>query len=99
MRLIDAHKLHNALYEVYEKHRKEGNEYICEVMSKQIEPIILAASTVDAVEVVRCKGCKWSKKAETVKGSACGWLSTDNTEIIVFDDDFCNYGRRKESDI
>ena len=49
-------------------------------------------STVDAVEVVRCKGCKHLGFKDLGNGvcnrKMCG---------IVYPDDFCSYGERKDN--
>lgn len=64
---------------------------------------ILAAPTVDAVEVVRCKDCKWYKEGELLAPNKfCFRLMhpTDNRHIgyNFSGDDFCSYGERKDND-
>ena len=47
------------------------------------------APAVDAVEVVRCRDCKWWKKwART-----CAWYSYSH--IMIHADDYCSHGERK----
>ena len=50
--------------------------------------------TVDAVEVVRCKDCKyWSKEKDL--GMFCNHWGSMLTETLA--DDFCSYGERKDN--
>lgn len=56
-------------------------------------PIVAAAPTVDAVEVVRCKDCKHYEPEEYEFGCVfAGGLS------YVKADDYCSYGERKDYD-
>ena len=52
---------------------------------------ILTAPTVDAVEVVRCKGCK---KRDT---NLCPLYHCVSPMITSMDDDFCSHGERKDN--
>lgn len=58
------------------------------------------ASTVDAVEVVRCKDCKWF--ADNNDGNWFGCWLFQTIQIIPEDtpkpDDYCSYGERKDYD-
>ena len=58
------------------------------------------ASTVDAVEVVRCKDCKWF--ADNNDGDWFGCWLFQTIQIIPEDtpkpDDYCSYGERKDYD-
>ena len=57
---------------------------------------IANAPTVDAVEVVRCRECKhWHK--ETL---FCDYMPYGEAQERVnwYADDFCSYGKRKDSD-
>ena len=47
--------------------------------------------TIDAVPVVRCKDCKWWKKAGCAFDTRC-------KEDIPKADDFCSYGERKDKE-
>ena len=51
--------------------------------------ILREAPTVDAVEVVRCKVCKYHNKPPCPMRLSFNWTE---------DDDFCSYGERKEGD-
>lgn len=55
--------------------------------------LIEKAPTVDAVEVVRCKDCKYFNKAAPNDKGFC-ICPASNMEIVP--DDFCSYGERKE---
>lgn len=48
---------------------------------------IADAPTVDAVEVVRCRECKYHNKPPCPMRLSFNWTE---------DDDFCSYGERKE---
>ncbi len=50
--------------------------------------------TVDAVPVVRCKGCKYLVNA-TVNSN--GFLICHVNDMEIAPEDFCSYGERKES--
>ena len=52
------------------------------------------APTVDAVPVVRCKGCKYLVNA-TVNSN--GFLICHVNDMEIAPEDFCSYGERKES--
>ncbi len=60
-----------------------------------------SAPTVDAVEVVRCKNClHYEETIGNDSGKPCGYGRCANRCVnitwIVYDDDFCSYGERKE---
>lgn len=52
---------------------------------------IVEAPTVDAVEVVRCKDCKYWDKATVRKG----FLICPASGMEIMADDYCSYGERK----
>lgn len=73
-RLIDANKL-----------IKEANE---DGAYGYVDAFQIAnAPTVDAVEVVRCKVCKYHNKPPCPMRLSFNWTE---------DDDFCSYGERKK---
>lgn len=73
-RLIDANKL-----------IKEANE---DGAYGYVDAFQIAnAPTVDAVEVVRCKVCKYHTKPPCPMRLSFNWME---------DDDFCSYGEQKE---
>ena len=47
----------------------------------------------DAVPVVRCKDCVYKASAEVIDG----FLICPASGMEICDDDFCSYGKRKES--
>ena len=50
---------------------------------------IADATTVDAVEVVRCRDCKYHNKPPCPMRLSFNWTE---------DNDFCSYGERKDGD-
>ena len=54
---------------------------------------IAHAPTVDAIEVVKCKDCKY----RTEFGN-CGHLRQHGILPVVYPYDFCSYGERKDTD-
>lgn len=57
---------------------------------------LMSAPTVDAVEVVRCKDCKYSKHLKQYP-KVNTWKCT-LTDVVYRADDYCNFGERKEND-
>ena len=58
---------------------------------------------VDAVEVVRCKDCKWYKEGELLAPNKFCFRLKHPTEdrnvgYNFGDEDFCYYGERKDND-
>ena len=65
--------------------------------------ILEQTPAVDAVEVVRCKDCKWCvNKDEVSKCGQCVCINRDvfsdspNDFEVVYFDDYCSYGGRIE---
>lgn len=87
MRPIDADVLG---YEVLEEYGADGRSDDVNV----IYGMIINAPTVDAVEIVRCRDCKWWwKEWETCTHEN---LVDGNTCATTFKaDDFCSYGEKK----
>ena len=54
--------------------------------------LIHAAPTVDAVEVVRCKDCKYRKRPLF---AGCGGIYCEENRRHYTPDDFCSYGERR----
>lgn len=101
MRLIDADK-----FEVYTCVNK-SSDYVDGVQS-MLEAID-SAPTVDAVEVVRCKGCKHQCKiwhADKRMKEKGYWIYSckRNSDPFVshtvngYDDEYCCYGERKKGE-
>lgn len=96
-RLIDADELSLKL-----RHMgyMDENEEVQEVID------LLSAPIVDAVEVVRCKDCKFAQnnrynsRVDGKNSVLCEHVTTEDGryELKVFRNanDFCNYGKRRE---
>lgn len=90
-RLIDADALgRDAFHVMCEGEYGEPCER-CVVDWDDIE----TAPTIDAVEVVRCKDCEHSDYS---KCDIDGVLYCAKHSRFMVDDDFCSYGKRRQSD-
>ena len=87
MRLIDADKLESG--EVIIPTENGGYEYV-EVFYKDD---VDNAPSVDAVEVVRCKDCKYHRRVDWGMGD-CEY--PNGFKWIAYDNDFCSRGERRE---
>lgn len=106
MRLIDADALCRRVGAVYTIAQGCGAQETA-IFYKALQEEVERMETVDAVEVVRCKDCKYAVEIEkpyvkdlfvpgAKKCSACrGDSSYGFSESIVNPDDFCNEGERK----
>ena len=86
MELIDRDKM--------EKHIMESrvfNQYFKEL----VQSLICGEKVVDAVEVVRCKDCKYHA---TAKVNCKGYLICPASNMEITDDDYCSYGRRESEE-
>lgn len=64
------------------------------ISSEEVEQAIKDAQTVDAVEVVRCKDCKY--RADELD---CGnYLCNRKMIGMVRPNDFCSFGERKDNE-
>ena len=94
-RMIDA----NAMREDWLENRE--NEYVYD--TNAVLCSIDAQPTVDAVEVVRCKDCKWMVEfTGKDSGKPCGYGRCDNPiglMGIVYDESYCSYPERKNDDL
>lgn len=93
MRLVDVdeaiRRIEKKVYEVYGYPKTEYSEgYVnaCKAAVKMLKSL----STVDAVEVVRCKDCKWYGYYSCEMGGN-NWMRDGNG--------FCDRGERKDGDI
>lgn len=92
-RLIDA----NALLKKQEDFRIIGRnagrmkQYLAYIVKKMVDE----APTIDAVEVVRCKDCKWG--ATPYGDEHDGWTECTNLcgRPLMPDEGFCSYGERR----
>ena len=85
MRLVDADEAYKVLTDYYH-HRTE-------IQHDALKEAIERVPTVDAVEIVRCKDCKWYERKYPWNGNSyeCSYL-----EAPMDDNDFCSWGERKE---
>lgn len=98
MRLIDADALINWLGTEIDPEEWSVSQFNAD----WIYCFIDNAPTIDAVEVVRCKDCKysmlWWKPTDKVIGEC--WIRKTNSEdeqfCLVEQCDFCSYGERRE---
>lgn len=88
MRLINADALKDKCYITVNGVTIGRNNY---VMFHEIDD----APTIDAVEVVRCKDCKYGEKR--IEDYRC-WMLDEDWDIRFSPMHFCSYGRRKGGD-
>ena len=83
MRLIDADALKEAIFDLIE------DEWLGLTENDAVQNEIDNLPTIDAVEVVRCKDCKYHITHDKMNGCKIwwGWTKDDNR--------FCSYGERK----
>lgn len=62
-----------------------------------VRKLIQEAPVVDAVEVVRCKDCKYYKKGSCELHSVWPDEYSTGYDCRPDDDDFCSYGERREN--
>ena len=100
-RLIDA----DAIIDFIDMGRTRNPLETC-FSERDVVDMLESAPTVDAVEVVRCKDCKYQRKVwiEDKRYKFGGFLCVScdrNDDIFVShtvdgdDNDFCSYGERK----
>ena len=90
MRLIDADALKEKKFPDREiSGYGEGTAYRCG-WNDAIEAICENEPTIDAVEVVRCKDCKYKYMYKSVWECPYG--------LMITADGYCNYGERKEGE-
>lgn len=87
MRLIDSDKIVN-----YHVDCTNGESYVL-LPVKSLSEI----PTVDAVPVVRCKDCKHRVSVERFEGEY-GCNHENGLLGLVYDNYFCSYGERKDSE-
>lgn len=104
MRLIDV----DEALRLFDEEYKETNELIhngethldnlAEGFAEAYHIIKYDLPTVDAVEVVRCKDCKYSCKDGNGRSCEGYWYELSEYDVTVKDDDFCSYGEGKDYD-
>ena len=90
-RLIDANEFVKQLEEEFHGMVSDSELKVYQIISR-----IEEQPTEDAVEVVRCKDCKWY--APNNEGSWIGCaFDTRHPDDVPKADDFCSYGERKDN--
>ena len=92
MRLIDADDLKTSIM-IDAPDFMNGGSSITKAFIMAMLGSRAATPTIDAVPVVRCKDCEHSEPWYGDKSRCFLWHETG---IDVFNDGFCNYGKRKE---
>jgi hypothetical protein len=89
VRLIDANALYITLGKLAREpdYQHEGEDWSVGVAMAMGE--VWSAPTVDAVEVCRCKDCKFYQTDHWCTRVALG---------IMYENDFCSYGERRTKD-
>lgn len=57
---------------------------------------VCSAPAADVAPVVRCKDCKYSCKDGTGRTCEGYWYKLSEFAVLVEDDGFCSYGKRKD---
>lgn len=110
-RLIDANHIVKVAEHAYKEwnlamaaadgQRQINQVYKMKELCKAVKAVADAAPTVDAVEVVRCKDCKYINREIYAKGYGCLCNAHScgreghKRYLYVEDDDFCSYGERR----
>ena len=110
MRLIDADEFENYVYDEWIKNEISNGDWIqfrewlkdqdsIVEFGGEINEVIVKGEkyykpTIDAVEVVRCKECKWSDWYETSSGEHRCYCMEHGSSGHT-DDDYCSYGERE----
>lgn len=82
-RLIDIDRLCNDLMERWNIADKKKEDLIRAVMADVVTPIVVSQPTVDAVEVVRCRECRWCNMGECEHKFGL---------LVSNDENYCSYG-------
>ena len=93
-RLIDANSILDDFLKRYTGMEKDGKLVFaaCEI-KQDFADMISNATTVDAVEVVRCKDCKWLY--DEMDDYCC---RSHRGLARICENSFCSYGERKDGD-
>ena len=100
MRLIDAEALMKNIDEQLASH--DGldmfdKETVYLIGVNDVVSYIVTATTVDAVEVIRCKDCKWSYWQDETEWTYEG-LYCRQYEASMNDDGYCSRGEKMRAD-
>ena len=94
MRLIDADALIPMMK--YATTDSEIGIFPIRIGFESIVKVIESAPTIDAVEVVRCRDCKFSKDTGDYQDTYQCTSRTHAQDYLVHSLDFCSYGVRKD---
>lgn len=95
MRLIDADALIPMM-----KYTTTDNEigvFPIRIGFDAIKGVIDDAPTIDAVQVVRCRECKWHRSGQNEVDTWSICIEPTLRAAHVQDDDYCSWGERKEA--
>ena len=90
MRLIDADALKYTRVRIFHGMNSDGTPLVGGMNAVVMSCAIKDATTIDAVEVVRCKDCKRNCGTQGDFIECVYWLD------IVKPNDFCSYGERRD---
>lgn len=101
MRLIDADLMATDESEAYLNAQSvitdNATKIVNEVVHRKIQMLIADTPTVDAVPVVRCKDCmfsrEWKKHDHLVIAGRCAFLIGENQYVVP--DGYCNLAMKK----
>ena len=91
-RLIDADALYEEIERVYVDHYEKSAYKFIHDFFNAMRRRIRRATTVDAVEVVRCNNCRHED------GGYCNHFGYYSYAPMVTEDDFCSHGERREGE-
>ena len=93
MRLIDVDRLCNDLAKRWSIADKKKEDLIRAVMADVVTPIVVSQPTVDAVEVARCRDCKYNSNPPECGNAVCVLFYGMTDQM-----GFCHHGERREQD-
>ena len=91
-RLIDANEMKNNITEAMMMQFLKNGDQIALRISEMLCHFVDVTDTVDAVEVVRCKGCKHHRDYD---GNNTGKVICKRFSTFREQDFYCAYGERK----
>lgn len=100
-RLIDAEALGYTRVRIFHGLKEDGTPCVGGWNAVVMSSAIRQAPTVDAVEVVRCRDCRYyfhygkTSISKNVKAGWCQRRTRCDEEIRMAADDFCSYGERR----
>lgn len=97
MRLIDADAFRHRMYhEVFEKDSIDQRwDSGCWMRYRLFDKVLEEQPTVDAVEVIKCKDCKYGKYDIADRGMYC---SRNCVVLDTYESDYCSYAERRKDE-